>query len=216
MIDKDKLLDTWITEGKEELDSLKPFWEAITKESDRAIVIISAILLDNLLKRLIKTSYIKDPKVNTIFKDEHILRSFYTKINIAYFSGLIPKALYHDLKLICDIRNKFAHDVVADLKLNDSIIVQRIDQFSQIHEELRKISTPKVRFIVNISHITGLLLACGHALQKLSLPNLVLTLKLEERQLGELMITPEELLNILESERDNQDNISPSELFDNE
>ena len=203
MIDNDKWIDTWVEEGKEDLASLYPFWEAIAKESDRAIVIVSAILLDNLLERLIKTSYVKDPKVNTIFKDEHILRSFHTKISIAYFSGLIPKAFYHDLKLICDIRNKFAHDVIADLNFDDERIVQRINQFSQIREELIKIYPPRLRFALNVSHIAGLLVAWCHLLPKLSQPNLVAMLKLEERDFAELIMTPEQLQNILESERDN-------------
>jgi len=202
MINNDKWIDTWTKEGEEDLASLKPFWEAIAKESDRAIVIVSTILLDNLLERLIKTSYIKDPKVNTIFKDEHVLRSFYTKINIAYFSGLIPKVFYHDLRLICDIRNKFAHDVIADLRFDDKRIVQRIDQFSQIHEEFIKIYPPKVRFLLNVSHIAGFLVVWCHLLPKLSLPNLVTMLKLEEKQFAELIMTPGELQNILESERD--------------
>ena len=202
MIGNDKLFDTWYEEGKKELDSLKPFWEAHENESDRAVVIVSAILLDNLLERLIKTSYVKDPKVNTIFKDEHILRSFYTKISIAYFSGLIPKAFYHDLKLICDIRNKFAHDVVADLKFDDERIVQRINQFSQIPEELVKIYPPKLRFVLNVSHIAGLLLAWCQFLSKVRLPNLVATLKLEEKQFSKHILTPEQLQNILESKRD--------------
>ena len=177
MIDKGKLTK----DAREELDSLTPFWSAITKESDRAIVILSAILLDNQLERLIRTSYIKDPKVNTIFKDEHVLRSLYTKINIAYFSGLIPKALYHDLKLICGIRNKFAHDVIADLKFDDKHIAQQIDQFLQIREELKTYS-PKDRFIINVAQIAGVLTAWCRAIQELNLPNLVASLRLEEEE----------------------------------
>jgi len=203
MIDNDKLFDTWYEEGERELDSLKPFWKAHENASDRAVAIVSAILLDNFLERLIKTSYVKDPNVNIIFKDEHILRSFYTKISIAYFSGLIPKDFYHDLKLICDIRNKFAHDVVADLKFDDERIVRRINQFSQISEELVKIYPPKLRFALNVSHIAGLLLAWCQFLSKVRLPNLVETLKLKEKQFAEYILTPEQLQNILESKRDN-------------
>jgi DNA-binding MltR family transcriptional regulator len=202
MIDNDKLFDTWYEEGRRELDSLKPFWKAHESASDRAVAIVSAILLDNLLERLIKTSYVKDPKVNTIFKDEHILRSFYTKVSIAYFSGLIPKAFYHDLKLICDIRNKFAHDVVADLKFDDERIVRRINQFSQINEELAKIYPPRLRFTLTVSHIAGLLLAWCQLLSKVRLPNLVETLKLKEKQFAKYILTPEQLQNILESKTD--------------
>ncbi len=54
------LFDKWFEEGKKELDSLKPFWEAFGNETDRAIGIVSACLLDSLLEGLIKTSYIKD------------------------------------------------------------------------------------------------------------------------------------------------------------
>jgi DNA-binding MltR family transcriptional regulator len=202
MIDNDKLFDTWYEEGRRELDSLKPFWKAHESASDRAVAIVSAILLDNLLERLIKTSYVKDPNVNTIFKDEHILRSFHTKISVAYFSGLIPKDFYHDLKLICDIRNKFAHDVVADLKFDDERIVRRINQFSQINEELAKIYPPRLRFALTVSHIAGLLLAWCQLLSKVRLPNLVETLKLKEKQFAKYILTPEQLQNILESKTD--------------
>jgi hypothetical protein len=204
MDDQDKWVDTWVEEGKEDLASLNPFWKAMDKESDRAIAIISAILLDNLLERLIKASYIKDPRVDTIFKNDHILRSFHTKISIAYFSGLIPKFLYNDLKLICEIRNKFAHDVVADLEFDDRRIVQRIDQFSQIHEELIKIYPPKLRFLLNLAHIAGLWLSLCRAIRELSLPNIVAELDMGGKQFADMILTPEEIQNILADKEDNQ------------
>jgi DNA-binding MltR family transcriptional regulator len=203
MTDNDKLSDTWFEKSKKALDFFEPFVQTLARESDRAVVIVAAIMLDNLLEQLIKNSYVRDPKVNTIFKDEHILQSFHTKISIAYFSGLIPKALYHDLKLICEIRNKFAHDVVADLKFDDKRIVQRINQFSQIGEELVKTYPPKLSFLLNVSHIAGLLLSWCQFLSKERLPNLVTMLKLEEKQFAELILTPEQLQNIFEPKRDN-------------
>jgi len=193
----DKLVNRWSEEYKKERESANPFIEALGSESDRTVGIVSAILLDNWLERLIKYSYIKDSKVNTIFKDEHILRSFYAKINIAYFSGLIPKVFYHDLKLICDIRNKFAHNVTADLKFDDEIIKQRINQFSQISEELVKIYSPKLRFILTVSAITGHLEALSLILSKIRLPTLVKMLKLEEMRFEDMILTPERMKNII-------------------
>ncbi len=195
--------DKWFEEGKKELDSLTPFWEAFGNETDRAIGIVSACLLDSLLESLIKTSYIKDPKVNTIFKDEHVLQSFYTKINIAYFSGLIPKAFYHDLKLICEIRNKFAHNVVADLKFDNELIVQRINRFSQIRKELVNIYPPKLRFTLVVSHISGLLLAWSQLLSKINPSSWVEMLKLEEKRWEDLIMTPEQIQDVIQSERGN-------------
>lgn len=197
------LSDKWFEEGKKELDSLKPFWEAFGNETDRAIGIVSACLLDSLLERLIKTSYIKDPKVNTIFKDEHVLQSFYTKISIAYFSGLIPKAFYHDLKLICEIRNKFAHNVVAELKFDNELIVQRINRFSQIRKELVNIYPPKLRFTLVVTHIAGLLLAWSQLLSKMKPSSWVEMLKLEEKLWEDLIMTPEQIQDMIQSERGN-------------
>jgi len=197
------LFDKWFEEGKKELDSLKPFWEAFGNETDRAIGIVSACLLDSLLESLIKTSYIKDSKVNAIFKDEHVLQPFYTKINIAYFSGLIPKAFHHDLKLICEIRNKFAHNVVADLKFDNELIAQRINRFSQIRKELVNIYPPKLKFTLVVSHIAALLLAWSQLLSKMKPPIWVEMLKLEEKRWEDLIMTPEQIQDIIHSERGN-------------
>jgi len=202
MIDNDKLFDKWSELEKKSWDFIKPFVKTLARESDRAFAIIAAILLDNLLEKLIKVSYIKNPKVNEIFKNENILRSFYTKISIAYFSGLIPKACYHDLKLICEIRNKFAHDVVADLKFDDKRIVQRIHQFSQIREELVKLYPPKLTFTLNFGYTAGLLSSWCDFLVKERLPNLVEVLKLEEIP-PQVVLTAEQIKNILKSVRDN-------------
>ena len=108
--------------------SSEPFVNALEQRSDRAIAIISASLLDVLLERLLRAFYVKDPAVKSIFRNDNILQSFYSKINIAYFSGLIPKTIYHDLKLICEIRNKFAHEVTANLDFNSEIVSQRINK----------------------------------------------------------------------------------------
>lgn len=83
-------------------------WTAFEDNMDRAFAIVVASVLDDLLEDIIKASYIKDPKVKSLFKDDHILQSFHSKIHIAYFSGLIPEFMYCDLKLVCQTRNKFA------------------------------------------------------------------------------------------------------------
>ena len=75
----------------------KPFSIALQEGNDRATAIISACLLDNLLERLIRAFYVKDPTVGMLFKTDHILQSFFSKIHIAYFSGLIPQSLASQL-----------------------------------------------------------------------------------------------------------------------
>lgn len=196
-----KLFDKWIKEHEEEKKVLEPFFKAFGRESDRTIGIVSACLLDSLLESLIKASYIKDPNVNRIFKDEHVLQSFYTKINIAYFSGLIPKGFYHNLKLINEIRNKFAHNVVADIQFSDEIIVRRIDRFAHIPKELVKVYPPRLRFDLIVSHIIGFLEAMIKVLSTMRPPTIVEMLKFKEKEkrFEEMILTPNRILDIIKS-----------------
>ncbi len=191
-------IDNWLEEGQKELIQLKPFWQALQDETDRGTAIISSCLLDSLLEKLIQASFIRDPRVKLLFKNDHILQSFFAKVNIAYFSGLIPKAFYDDLKLICEIRNKFAHAVIADLKFTDIAITQHINEFTQIPESLREIYTPRLKFALVVSHIAGLLLAWKQLLSEFRLPSLVKLLKLDEKNWNELIITPSQIRSIIE------------------
>jgi len=183
---------------KEQIKELsKPFWDALAKESDRAIAIIAACLLDNLLEKLIRTSYIKDPQVRYLFKNDRILQTFFSKINIAYFSGLIPKFVYHDLKLICEIRNKFAHSITANLTFTESSIVQRINSFELRPKTLDKVAAPKIKFIIVVQQIVTLLGYWEHFLSKAKLPNLVELLKLNKFPFEELALTKDEIYEVL-------------------
>ena len=162
------------------LDELDPFWKAFEKESDRAVAIIAVCLLDDLLERIIRASFVKDPQVKSLFKDDHILQSFFAKINIAYFSGLIPNVVYHDLKLICEIRNKFAHAVIADFNFTDSSIVQRIDNFTFGPKTIPELSAPKIKFTLVVSQIVAVLQVLEQVLSKARPPHLVELLRLNE------------------------------------
>lgn len=84
LVTLEKLDDDFFKKLRAELEERsEPFDAALEQGSDRAIAIISTCLLDNLLERLIRAFYIKDPAVKLIFKNDHILQSFYAKINIA-------------------------------------------------------------------------------------------------------------------------------------
>ena len=124
---------------------VQQFSDALEQENDRAIAIISACLIDNLLEGILRAFYIRDPKVKMIFKNDQILQSLFAKINVAYFSGLIPQVIYHDLKLICEIRNKFAHEVTTDLDFNNSMICQRIGKCIMRPKTIDDIPANKLR-----------------------------------------------------------------------
>ena len=72
--------------------------KAFEGESERSIGIVSICILDEQLEKLFCSYFIKDLRVSSLFKDEHILQTFHAKTSLAYFSGLIPRWLYEDLR----------------------------------------------------------------------------------------------------------------------
>lgn len=177
-----------------------PFFDAFAKETDRAVGIISACYLDNLLERLIRALYIKDPKVSYIFRDDQILQSFFSKINIAYFTGLTPQTIYHDLKLICEIRNKFAHAVIADLKFTDAIIAQKIDKFAQLPPSVIDIYPPRLKFML-VVQICSLLRAWEELLSTIRPPSPVELFNLNELPFQDLILKPSQIKDIIQKEK---------------
>ena len=177
------------------------FLKALEQDNDRATAIISACLLDNLLERLIRAFYVKDPAVKLIFKTDHILQSFFSKINIAYFSGLIPKAIYHDFKLICEIRNKFAHEVTANLDFDSTVISQRINKCEIRPKTMDDVPRYKIKLIIMIQQLVDYLCFFEHLLMHSKLPNLVESFKLDEKKWGEAALTKEQIVNIIRKTR---------------
>ena len=141
---------------KEYLKEKELIFESFSHETDRGYAIMSVCHLDNELEELIRASYIKDRKVNILFKNNQILQSFYNKVSIAFCSGLIPKHVYHDLMLVGEIRNKFAHGITANLKLNDKNISEKIDRF-QILPDTHQRFSPRFKLNLVVSFLGGIL-----------------------------------------------------------
>ena len=179
------------------IEELEPFWETFAKENDRTVAITSVCLLDNVLEKLIQASYVKDSQVKSLFKNDHILQSFFAKVNIAYFSGLIPKVIYHDLKLICEIRNRFAHAVIADLRFTHETIAQRIGRFALGPKTISELSEPRVKFITVISQIVPLLQVFEQVLSKKRSSNLVELFEFDQEAFPGWLLTQSEIHNVL-------------------
>ena len=84
----------------------------LDKESDRALVILAASYLENLLWELIGTiMQVEEKDVNKLLFEESNapLSTFSSRINMAYCLGLIDKDQKSDLDQIRHIRNEFAH-----------------------------------------------------------------------------------------------------------
>ncbi len=183
--------------GWAEMDAeLEPFLKSIDGMRDREFAILSSSLLDGYLEAIITASYIKDKKVKSIFDDEHILQSFYSKINVAYFSGLIPKWLHNDLRLICVIRNKFAHNFFVDLDFTSEIITRKIDQCELRPKTLDGVKAPRLKFTMVVMQAAGTLKYINIMLSYEKPPHLVDICDLNNSDYENMALTKEEIIEI--------------------
>jgi hypothetical protein len=130
MIDTDdngKFFDPSLITGKaleknfELQDALFEFSKLFKYEekNDRAIAIVGAAFLDTLLEHILVNFLVDDEKeVKKMLKE-----TYSNKITMAYCLGLIGKTIREDLRLVGEIRNRFAHDLYASF--NDEKIQSR-------------------------------------------------------------------------------------------
>ena len=185
------------TKTRETLELLMKEFE---KESDRAAAILAVCILDDLLERIIEASYVKDRRVKSLFTNDHILQSFFAKINIAYFSGLIPNTIYHDLRLLCEIRNKFAHGVIADIGFTHGAIMQRIEKFAlgpPLKDIPEQLSRPRMKFMLVFIQVADVLQWVELELSKGRPPHFVEVFKLNEKRYEEMALTRNQLDDLL-------------------
>ena len=154
---------------KEETES---FFEAFSQETDRGFAITAVCYLDNALEKLIKAAYIEDSKVSSLFRNNQILQTFYNKISICYFSGLIPEAVYHDLMLVGEIRNRFAHGITANLRFSDESINKKINRFQELPDTHRHYP-PRLKFTLIVCHLGALLRSHRKALLEIKEHSLI-------------------------------------------
>ena len=181
--------------------------KAFEGESDRSTGIVSICILDKQLENLIRSCLIKDPQVNSLFKDEHILQTFHAKTNLAYFFGLIPKWLYHDLKTLGKIRNRFAHEAVCDLHFSAPAILKLINQCKVRLKILDGIlSDPKAQTHVIMARAQYTLIAsrivtyigwCEDYLARCPLSRPIEFLEFDERKVDEQALAKSEFLAAL-------------------
>lgn len=95
------------------------------RESDRAVAILGGVFLDEYLKELMASFLVDDStKVHDLL--EGPLGTFRSRINASYCMGLITEDEYHDLDIVREIRNKFAHELHG-LSFSDDWVKNKCD-----------------------------------------------------------------------------------------
>jgi DNA-binding MltR family transcriptional regulator len=86
-------------------------YEELRTSSDRDAVFIGAAALEVLLERLLLNFIIDDPSaINLIVRQ---LDKLGTRIQLCFALGLISEDEKHDLKLLQEVRNAFAHNLLG-------------------------------------------------------------------------------------------------------
>jgi DNA-binding MltR family transcriptional regulator len=143
-------------------------------ESDRAVIILAATLDDYAIEIALRQVLRKDESTDDLF-EQGPLGSFSAKIKIGFALNLFDKVTKHDLNIIREVRNGFAHDrrpltfatpEVADmckhLKLPDYKSVAIPTGYLKVAKDksaAKDMKNPKTRYIVACFTISHFLMA---------------------------------------------------------
>lgn len=146
----------------------------IENQSDRALVLLCAAIIDEQLEFILKTFLIEDNQIQErIFDSNAPLSTFSAKNNFCFYLGLISKHEYNTINTIRKIRNKFAHEILINtfddddsikglcsnlsipnrLYVPDTIIVKN-NHIQNLEDEPLKGKSLKERFILTFKYIT--------------------------------------------------------------
>lgn len=190
----DKTKEQFIKESEEKM---QPWWDTFEKEGDRSVGIVAASLLDVLLEEMIRTFYVKDKNAGDLFKNDHLLMNLHSKINIAYYSGYIPKVIYHDLKIICKIRNRFAHSLSAGLDFTDRTLVNLIQECELRPKTMDDVFAPKLKYILIVQQLADHLIIMNREARRTRPQQFVEFFDMEKWDLSEMTLTKSRLEEII-------------------
>ncbi len=112
-------------------------FEELIAATDRAAAIVAAAFLDGCLTTTIRSYLVDDAKGNLIHnlvREGGPIGTLDTKTRLAFALGIFGASGLHDLKLVCKIRNRFAHQTGVysfnmDPTKSDCANLKVIDQF---------------------------------------------------------------------------------------
>ena len=189
----------------------QPFLDSFKEQSDRAVSIVSVCLLDTLLEKLIRSSFVKGKGVNRLFSSDHILQTFSSKIQIAFFSGLIAEPIYKDLMKIGNIRNKFAHDITANLNFSEQSVSDRINScelrpndIDEIYDkQIHPTNLNRLKYNCIVTNLITFICIAEQCLSTRNLPHPVEYFNLDELDYERFRLPKEEIIRIFSQKRSN-------------
>ena len=184
---------------------MKPWWDTLEKESDMSVAIVAATLLDVLLEEAIRTFYVKDRHVADLFKNDRMLMTFYSKINVAYYSGFIPRVIYHDLKIVCKIRNRFAHSLLAGMDFEEKTLVSLIQECELRPKTMDDVFAPRLKYVLVVQQLADHLIIFTKVAGKMRPKRFVEYFAMEQWDWSEATLTKSKIEKLHRESRGNVD-----------
>ncbi|MFH1093356.1 MAG: MltR family transcriptional regulator [Candidatus Omnitrophota bacterium] len=131
--------------------------DELKTESDRAVAIIIGAEIDNALIKFLRENLRKKNKNGiSLFSSTAPLGNFAARIEILYRLKIIDEIVHHDLHLLRNIRNKFAHGTHG-LKFSSEKISKKIKEFKFISKFKKEkgIEIPRVAFLLITAYLIG-------------------------------------------------------------
>lgn len=138
----------------DDLESINRTTQDVLEKSDRIRAVLLGTQIDHLLLRLLQTYLIpKKGKNDRLLDGSGFAGTFSARIELAFRIGLISPDWYHDLKIINEIRDAFAHGL-AGLTLNDPALSKLCHSLKIAYGNIRKdtkaattVINPQTRFV---------------------------------------------------------------------
>jgi hypothetical protein len=126
-------------------------FEGIREDSPRAAAMLAGALMDELLKGAISYRLVELNKEDSdgLFTGNAPLATFSAKIRVSYALGIIGKRTRHDIELVREIRNGFAH-TLRDLSFETPELTKMCSQFHCL-KDLREYAEISARGLFSIS-----------------------------------------------------------------
>ncbi len=98
------------TEFGEDLAYVNQVSQELLRVSDRARAVLLGAEIDRYLRQMLETYFLpKAPRSGRLLEGSGPVGTFTARIEVAYRLGLLRPEWHHDLQIISQIRNEFAH-----------------------------------------------------------------------------------------------------------
>lgn len=137
----------------------------INTESDRGVVLVSASILDELLRQSLLARFVDDGRVGALMDGFNApLGTFSSRVLAAFATGVIRREEFEEIGILRKVRNAFAHELTAsfeDQSIRDLCANLKLPR----HE-----TTPRGRFTISAiisaqSLVNRAFVVAGHRLE---------------------------------------------------